>query len=315
MEKNKYNKKISIIIPTYNRINELKECIDSILNQSYNNFEIIIVDDCSKCDVKKELDKIYNDDRIYFFQNEENGGAGTSRHNGYLKATGDYIIFCDDDDYYIDNDWFKNAVQIFENEEINLICSNSIIKYEKENKTIVSKLNFESMIDAKEYLKKFQYGYQKPNSTFPTMFRKTILDKSDLKNMKMVNDSSIYLRSLIGEGKVYVYEKPVGVYRIHSKNITFNIKADFLIANLEEKKYIYDKICEQKLISDVNLWLENQTMLTANYFITGTLPTKEERNKVYNWIKNNLKNYKKMLLKLELLYIKSKMKSKIKRRK
>lgn len=300
------NKKISVIIPTYNRIEHLKQCIESILVQTYKEFELIVVDDCSTENVQ-EVINLYKDSRIIYLRNSKNSGAGYSRKNGYLHATGEYIIFCDDDDYYTDNSLFENAIKIFENKEINLICCNSYKKYEKENIKELSKLNFESMIDTKEYLSKFHFDYAKPNSTFSAIFRKDILDKNDLKNMNMVNDASIYLRSLISNGKVYVYEEPVGIYRIHSKNISFNISADFLIANLEEKKYIYNKIIENKIIDKPDFWFEKQIQLTVNYFISGSNPSRLEKNKVIKWIKNNLKNNKKILLKLELKYIKKKL--------
>ena len=301
------NKKISVIIPTYNRIKYLKECIDSILLQTYNQFEVIVVDDCSIQDVEIELKKIYNDSRIKFFKTPKNSGAGFCRKLGYLNSSGDYIIFCDDDDYYTDNKIFENVVKIFENKEINLICCNTYKKYEKEDKEELSKLNFENMIDTEEYLSKFHFEYKKPNSTFSAIFRKDILEKNDFKNMKMVNDASIYLRSLISFGKVFLYENPVGVYRIHSKNISFNISADFLIANLEEKKYIYNKIIEKNLLKNPEYWFEKQILLTVNYFIFGTNPNKDEKNKVFKWIKNNFKNSTKILFKLELKYIKKKL--------
>lgn len=298
------SKKISVIIPTYNRMDHLKECIDSILLQTYSNFELIVVDDCSKENVEAVI-KSYNDCRIKLLKNQKNSGAGYSRKHGYSHVTGEYVIFCDDDDYYVDNAFFENAINIFENSEINLICCNSYVKYEKENKIEFSKLNFDNMVDTQEYLKKFHVEYKKPNSTFSTIFRKSVLDKSNLKEMNMVNDASIYLRALIVDGKVGVYENPVGIYRIHSKNISFNIKADFLIKNLEEKKYVYE-IIKNRNWDNYDVWFEKQVMLTCKYFICGSIPSKDERNKVYIWIKNNLKEYKKILFKLKLLYIKSK---------
>ena len=93
--------------------------------------------------------------------------------------------------------------------------------------------------------------------------------------MHMVNDSSIYLRSLLNEGKVFVNEKAIGVYRIHDKNITFNLKADFLVENLEEKKYIYHKIIENQIFKDPDTWFEQQIRLTVEYFLRKTVSSKQ----------------------------------------
>lgn len=295
------NKKISIIIPTYNRKYQLKECIDSILRQTYNNYEILVIDDCSKDNTEEFLKENYNDDRIIYIKNTINSGAGFSRKNGYNNSTGDYIIFCDDDDYYIDDGYFNNVVKIFEDEDISLIVSNSYVHYEKENKYVFNKLNYKGILPVEKLLENFQFKYMKPNSTFTTVFRKSILEKSEMKNMKMVNDSSIYLRGLISGKKVFVNENIIGIYRIHSKNITFNIKADFLIENLDEKKYIYKKIKEEKLLKDADYWFEQQVILTVGYFFSGTNPKKTEKDKIYKWIKNNIEFKSNIYLKLKII--------------
>lgn len=291
-------KKISIIIPTFNRKEYLKQCLDSILNQTYKNLEIIIVDDCS-LDGTEELILSYKDNRIIYLKNEKNSGAGDSRKKGYFCSTGDYIIFCDDDDYYIDNNFFENSVNILNNPDILMICSNSYIN--QNNKMKFFKLNFENMINSKIYLENFQFKFSKPNSTFTSIFRKESFEKQDIKNMKMLNDSSIYLRALLNTGKIYIYEDIVGVYRIHSKNISFNLDSDFITKNLEEKKYIYEKIEERKILNNPQKWLENQIILTVKYFILNSKPNKKEKKKIYLWIKNNKKNPIKTILKIKIV--------------
>lgn len=294
-------KKISVIIPTYNRKYQLKECIDSILRQKYTNYEILIIDDCSKDGTEEFLKENYSDDRIIYIKNKTNSGAGYSRKNGYYNSIGDYIIFCDDDDYYIDDEYFNKVIEIFEDEDISLIVSNSYIHYEKENKYVFNRLNYKGVLPAKEFLKNFQFKYMKPNSTFTTVFRRCILEKSEIKNMKMVNDSSIYLRGLLSGEKVFVNEKIIGIYRIHSRNITFNIKADFLIENLNEKKYIYNKLKEERKLGDINYWFVQQVMLTVEYFFSGTIPKKSEKNKIYKWINNNIEFKSNIYLKLKII--------------
>lgn len=304
------HKKISIIIPTYNRKEKLEKCIDSILNQTYHNFEIIIVDDGSTDGTQEWLEAKYKtNSRIIYLINSQNSGAGFSRKRGYDKAQGEYIIFCDDDDYYTDNEFFSEAVRIFEKENIMLICSNSYTRYESEDKYVLHKLNFNNLISTHEYLENFQYNYQKPNSTFSTIFRKDSLEKSNFHSMHMVNDSSIYLRSLLNEGKVFVNEKAIGVYRIHDKNITFNLKADFLVENLEEKKYIYHKIIENQIFKDPDTWFEQQIRLTVEYFLRKTVSSKQEKEKIFTWIKENDKQGKKLVFQLKLFFIKRNIKN------
>jgi len=90
---------VSIIIPVYNVENYLEECLNSVLSQSYDNIEFIIINDGST-DNSREiiLDFLKIDNRIIFVDNSNNG-VGTSRNIGLKKASGDYILFIDSDDY------------------------------------------------------------------------------------------------------------------------------------------------------------------------------------------------------------------------
>lgn len=125
--------KYSIIVPTYNRVNYLFKCIDSVLDQTYDKFELIIIDDGST-DNTEELVKKYSDKRIKYYKNQ-NHGIGYSRNFGIDKANGDYIFFLDSDDY-LNEDMLEqvnkqikcNDILIFNYQEI----------YEKDNHKLLN---------------------------------------------------------------------------------------------------------------------------------------------------------------------------------
>ena len=90
---------ISVIVPAYNVENVLHYCIDSILNQTYKDFELILVDDGSTDKSGKICDEYANkDSRVRVFH-KENGGVSSARNFGIDNANGDYICFIDSDDY------------------------------------------------------------------------------------------------------------------------------------------------------------------------------------------------------------------------
>src|SRR5690606_17296241 len=91
----------SLIIPVYNSADFLEKCMDSILSQSFTDYEVILVDDGST-DNSIELCKSYQDDRIRLFE-KENGGASSARNLGMEQASGDYIWFIDSDDWIAEN--------------------------------------------------------------------------------------------------------------------------------------------------------------------------------------------------------------------
>lgn len=106
--------KISVIIPVYNEEEYLNECIDSVINQSYENLEIISINDKSTDNSLKILeDYAQKDSRITLINNPKNKGLGFSRNVGLKYATGDYIFFIDSDDSILENTLellLKNAI-------------------------------------------------------------------------------------------------------------------------------------------------------------------------------------------------------------
>lgn len=118
------NKKlVSIVVPIYNVEEYLRECIDSICTQTYENIEIILVDDGST-DTSPEICDTYQkiDSRIRAFH-KNNGGLSDARNYGLNVATGEYIAFIDSDDY-IDESFVKNLLQAAEENDADIaVCS------------------------------------------------------------------------------------------------------------------------------------------------------------------------------------------------
>jgi len=105
---------ISVIIPVFNRENEFKRALTSVINQTYQNFEIIIIDDCSNNNIYNII-KGFNDKRIKFFKNKENKGVSYSRNTGIKNSQYDIICFLDSDD-----EWFKDKLKL----QINFLIKN-----------------------------------------------------------------------------------------------------------------------------------------------------------------------------------------------
>ena len=91
---------VSVIIPTYNRGRLILDSINSVLNQTYKNIELIVVDDCST-DNTEEILKSINDSRIKYVKLEKNSGACIARNKGIELSTGEFIAFNDSDDLWI----------------------------------------------------------------------------------------------------------------------------------------------------------------------------------------------------------------------
>lgn len=107
------NIKFSIIIPNYNKGPYIKECLNSVINQTYKNYEIIFIDDGS---TDESLDVIKNYDlRLFKTKHLYAGGA---RNKGIDESTGDYIVFLDSDDYFTSNNVLEKLANLIKDEDI-----------------------------------------------------------------------------------------------------------------------------------------------------------------------------------------------------
>ena len=131
--------KFSIIIPVYNVSKYLDKCISSVLEQTYNDYEVILVNDGSLDDSGKICDQYAKTNKKIKVFHKENGGLSSARNYGLKYAIGEYIIFLDSDDFWGKKEFLEDVDKIIKNKD--LIIFNSF-KYFEENK-ICSKSRFE----------------------------------------------------------------------------------------------------------------------------------------------------------------------------
>lgn len=141
---------ISIIIPVYNGERYLSKCIDSILNQTYSNLEVILVDDGSTDSSPKICDKYSKKDNRIKVIHKKNGGVSSARNMGISKSTGDYIGFVDSDDY-IEPNMYENLFNALKDShtEISMCGYNEL----ENNKIIKSVIHHKNKISGEELLK------------------------------------------------------------------------------------------------------------------------------------------------------------------
>ena len=126
--------KVSIIIPVYNAEKYLERCMDSLLNQTYKNIEIIAINDGSKdhsLDILKKYQKENKNVKVY---TQENIGISKTRNRGIKYATGDYIMFVDNDDF-LDNDYIKTYINELKERKYDVIIG-GYRRVNTQNKTI-----------------------------------------------------------------------------------------------------------------------------------------------------------------------------------
>ena len=147
--------KISVIVPVYNVEKYLRRCVDSIINQTYSNIEIILVDDGSLDSSPQICEDLAEEDSRIVVIHQTNSGLAGARNTGINAASGDYIGFVDSDDW-IENDTYEHCMDLINKYEADIVqfqlgyAFNEIFKFEKKKERI-------EVIKGKEILQHYMY--------------------------------------------------------------------------------------------------------------------------------------------------------------
>ena len=217
--------KVSVIIPVYNGAKYIQTAIESILNQTYTNYEIIVIDDGSTDETREKL-KPYWDKIRYLYQ--ENQGSAAARNVGIELAKGELIAFLDADDYWLLSEKLEKQVACFQ-ENRSLGCINTgwqIVDDRGKHIQTVQPWHKAPKLDLETWLKK------KCVLTSAMIFRREWLEKVGGfdQELRQSHDVDLILRlSLAGCETVWLKEETVG-YRQHRENTTKN--------SLKQAKYV-----------------------------------------------------------------------------
>lgn len=149
-------KKISVIIPVYNTPNELSRCLESIIGQTYHNLEIICIDDGSTDGSEQIVDKYADLDKRIRAIHKTNGGESSARNAGLEMATGQYIAFCDCDDW-LDLDMYEVLAEILENERVDIVAAGWYKEFSGESRQIINELPVNKSVFGRKELLTYLY--------------------------------------------------------------------------------------------------------------------------------------------------------------
>lgn len=172
--------KISIIVPVYKVENELDRCVQSLLKQTYKNIEIILVDDGSPDQCPVLCDKYALEDSRICVIHKENGGLSDARNAGLKKATGEYILYVDSDDY-IELDSCERMISATNEERIDIVVGNAIMEKSNGCEMMVHTATPAGVIyNAEDFIKKAIRAYQWYAPAWLNMYRRDYLLENEL---------------------------------------------------------------------------------------------------------------------------------------
>ena len=207
------NELVSIIMPTYNCAKFIGETIKSVIAQTYSNFELIIVDDCSK-DNTKDVVNSFDDERIKYYKLEKNSGAAVARTTAMNMAKGKYMAFLDSDDLWMENK-LEHQLKFMKDNNYNITCT----AYEQVNE------DGESLNKVIKTKKKADYNrilLDCPVGNSTVMYNVEALGKFEVPNIRKRNDDALWLQMLKKEKYIYGMDEVLAKYRRRSNSISSN---------------------------------------------------------------------------------------------
>lgn len=297
--------KVSIIIPVYNVEDYVGRCLESIINQTYTNIEIIVINDCSTDNSLKVI-KMYEEkfDKISIINLEKNTGVSNARNLGIKKATGKYIMFCDSDDWY-EKDAVEILLQEAEKNNADFVIGNHYITKKNSKKVVnISKCFKEKNISKQEIV-----AYMNLSSSVKLMKRDLFIDNNILYSIDIKRCEEFTVIPVIA----YLAKNPIAIdnviYNYYQRsNSASNTKVtDTSFFQITFERFI-EKIDKEKYKEEIEFRAINHLLYgELLVMLKSGMDKKEMINKIDSFLKeypNFRKNkYLKKYNKAKLIFI------------
>jgi glycosyltransferase involved in cell wall biosynthesis len=252
---------VTVIIPNYNYGRFIEKCIDSVIEQTYPNIEIIVVDDGSTDNSVEILETFTN--QITLIKTKNNGSI-VARNYGLLHANGEYICYLDSDDYMLPSRILRH-LEFMISEGINISFCDTFLEYE-DNLLKKNSVNTERVISLDSFL-------DYPSSTF--VIPSAVLMRRELVNFVGIWDSALkspaedfdYFRRCARVSPIFFYDEALVVHREHESSLTSTIDLDqHFEDNIKAvKKMFLDLPPNSSLVKKKKSWIT----INLSYFNAG----------------------------------------------
>lgn len=208
------NDLVSIIMPSYNTGGYIKNSIESVLAQTYENWELIIVDDCSTDDTDSIVGQ-FSDKRIRYLKNKKNSGAAISRNYALREAKGRWIAFLDSDDLWLPEK-LEKQIAFMENNGYSFSYTDYKIRWNGKNEDP----RVYTGPDVVNRKRMYRYCYF---STITVMYDRNVVGLIQIADIKKNNDYAMWLQ-IIEKTNCYRFPECLSVYCKHDNSVSSGSK-------------------------------------------------------------------------------------------
>ena len=264
--------KISVIVPVYNASSYLKRSLDSVKNQTFKEFEVIIINDGSTDNSEEVcLNYVQLDNRFNYYK-QENKGKSSAVNNAYQKAKGEYIYVLDSDDY-IDENLFKIGLNTANKYNVDIVNFNYY--YIKNGQKNIKTTHFpkNKILDKKEIIKLLKTRSSKKNSllwfVWTNLIKKSLLDEHNILHDEIQllgSDTSFNLECYLNANSIYSIDNPLYNY-VYVDNSLSQLKYKTGLLKDIENQFIANNSIYKKCGLEEIEFIET----FANYYISHSL--------------------------------------------
>ena len=276
---------ISVVVPVYNVEKYIDKCINSIINQTYKNLEIILVDDGSPDNCGNICDEYAKKDNRIIVIHKENGGLSDARNTGIEVSKGKYITFIDSDDYISDN-YVSFLYNLIIEYKADISIGKHYVLYENGEINTATGKKYE--LEPKQALEMMLYGDDLDVSAWAKLYKKELFETVRYPKGRLFEDAATTYKLIDLSKKIIFHSEPIYYYIMRSDSISnksFNDKKMDLITSTNEMSgYISDKYEDLKKACDRRLMYSYLSTLTQ-------LAKSDVSTPNYNKYKNELMNY------------------------
>lgn len=287
------NELISIIVPIYNAGKDLEQCIKSIVEQTYKNIEIILVNDGSTDESLSKCREWENKDKRITVIDKENGGLASSRNVGLDTASGEYIGFVDHDDY-IEPDMYKTMLNDMNKNDCDIVMCRSCGLYDNGEKRESYK-GYDSFLVSGEEATTRMLNFEKIfcSSVWSKLYKRSIIGDVRFVDEIVLGEDYFFNGRIYPRVKYFYYEnKPLYNYRIRDGSMSRNEVNEHFFDKYEVAKKLEKYYGQFNFIKEVDI---NRFIFSTSYEILYNLyvynGTKEEKKKWRRILRNELKSY------------------------
>lgn len=289
--------KVGILIPMYNGEHHIKRCLDSIIEQTYKNLEIIIINDGSTDKSLEICRQTINDDKRFSIYTRENKGVAFTRNELIQKCNSKYFVFIDSDDF-VDKDYIEVLYKTITQHNVDMVAS-KIYLY-NENKKELNENPDIKIINNVDGLKKLLYNHEIQHGPTCKMYKKDLFENIRFPDKKIYEDLAIMYKIVDRCSKIALTNYQGYNYMYNSNSITKSKFSDSEISMLEYGEeifeYITKKYGEDLLLPAKNIIAEQSIELACK------VPIKKQYKAEIKRIKNHIKKYRIDLLKSKDTY-------------